>query len=248
MVLTVKDAIEQEKNLSEFIPFVEIAIQVKQLPFHHQVAFFCSCCERMLPIWTLIDGCDDSLDMSNLRATMDELWQIAGGMDIQELEIESLTEKIATSIEDYEYNYSNDDDCEEIHKQAISLATHVSDMLNQVVGYVVITLSDPLSDNKINLFLKIFVTLIFTIYEYLDIHFYSLDSLWELKKSRKDQDVLFLNHLLTQSELKKEQSDLNFLTRTLDLTPELLSEFRAKSCPNGVSVLGSIDKVRATLS
>lgn len=248
MILTVKDVIEQEELLSEFIPFVEIAIQVKQLPLYHQVAFLCSCCERMLPIYSLVDGCDDLLDMSNLQATMDELWQIANRMDIQEIKIESLTEKIAASLEEYEYNYSNDDDCEEIQKQAISLAIRVSDMLNQVVGYVVIMISDPLSGDKINLFLKMFVTLIFTIYEYLDIYFYSLDPLWELKRSRKDRDILLMNHILTQSELKKEASDLDFLTKILELTPEVLSKFRANSCPNGVSILGSIDKVRTSLS
>jgi hypothetical protein len=56
-----------------------------------------------------------------------------------------------------------------MHKHVISLAIHVSDILNQVVGYVTI-ISGSSSVDRIDLFLKIFVTLIFTVYEYLDVY------------------------------------------------------------------------------
>ena len=50
-----------------------------------------------------------------------------------------------------------------------------------------------------------------------------------------------------RSELWKEFEDLEFLEKIPKLTPEILSNFRANACPNGISILGSLDEVRANL-
>ena len=50
-----------------------------------------------------------------------------------------------------------------------------------------------------------------------------------------------------QAELLKEFEDLELLEKTIKITPEILSNFRANACPNGMSILGFLDEVRANL-
>jgi hypothetical protein len=45
--------ITKEKLLFGFEPFVKVGIEVSQLPLEHQIAFFASCCDRLLPIYSL---------------------------------------------------------------------------------------------------------------------------------------------------------------------------------------------------
>ena len=245
MILTVEDVTAREKRLSDFIPFVEIAIQVEQLPFHYQIAFFCSCAERIIPVYTLLDGCDDLCDISDLELVISDLWKIAGGMDIEELEVESLVGEISSSLEEYEYNYSETDDCTEIQKHIICLAIYVSDFLDQIVEYAtIVSLSQDSSTKRTDLFLKIFVTVVFTIYEHLDVLFYNMNPLWELQSSRKEQDLLLIEHSLTKLEIQKEITDVDLLSNTQDLNSEILSSLRNSACPRGSSILGAVDEVK----
>lgn len=237
-MLTTEDVIGQEKLLAGFVPFVEIAIEVKQLPFYHQIAFFCSCYERILPIYMLVDGNDGWCDISILRSVGDNLWGITGGIDIQEKTIVNLINKAnEIFIEDNDKSISDDGEIRQ--GLYVDLGEEVSRFAKLLLKYI---------DTKlVSDYFEIFVRITFLIYEYLDMYFANIDPDWEFKKTMYDKKDIAINNLLMQSELNKELADLEILKHTSDLTPEILSIFRANACPNGVGILGSLDKVRADL-
>jgi uncharacterized protein YjaG (DUF416 family) len=242
-VTSIEDRIKQDKLLSGFPPFVEIAIEIKQLPLDRQIIFFCACGERMLPVYMLVNGRSGWRDISNLRSVLDDLWRIAGGLDLQEIELELLEGKAGTIfLESY---YEDDPDDYDgywgVHEPTIYLdiAIGISDFLKLVLQYI--------KDRNVDTYKKIFTKIIYTIYEYLDLHLGNIDSLWDLQRSREEQDSIAMNSILMQTELQKQRADVELLRSLPELTPETISAFRANSCVNGLSILGSLDEVRANL-
>jgi hypothetical protein len=239
-MISIEQIIKQDTLLSKFPPFVEIAIGVRQLPLDRQITFFCSCGERMLPIYMLVNGRSGWRDISNLRSVLDELWHISNGNYPQEVELEHSIEKAKTIfLEDY---YDEDmDDYWDMHEPTIYLdiATYVSDFLKLALEYI--------KNTDIDIYVNIFIKIIYTIYEYLDLHFSNVDPLWELKRPRQEKKLIVINSMLMQAELKKQRADLDLLSSISELTPETISAFRVNSCVNGLSILGSLDEVRANI-
>jgi hypothetical protein len=93
-VLTIEDVIKQEPSLDGFVPFVELAIEVRELPFDRQIAFFCSYYERIIPTYMLVNGDDGWGDISILYSMRDDLWALANGSDVNQEIITFLIDKV----------------------------------------------------------------------------------------------------------------------------------------------------------
>jgi hypothetical protein len=236
MTLTTEEVIQKEKLLSGFIPFVQIAIELEQLPLDRQIAFFCSCAERILPTYMLVNGQDGWGDISILRSVTDDLWQIAGGTLSPENEIEALSNKVdEIFIEDEE------DEGDGYIRDCFYYywGERVPKYMKLLLNYIV--------SHEIDVYYSIFKEIIYLIYEYYDMHFYNTDPEWEFHRTNAEKDLIVVRTILLQTEIAKELADLELLKNTPELTAEILSTFRANACPNGVGILGSIDEVRANL-
>lgn len=240
MVLTTEDVIKQEPLFDGFVPFVEIAIQVKQLPFDQQIAFFCSCYERIIPIYMLVNGNDGWGDISILYSVRDDLWKIAGGRDVNQGMIANLINRANEIF--VEYNDDNRDDEWEIRQGLyVFFGEEAFEISKLILKYIDL--------NALDVYLKIFIKIIFVMHEYASMYFdnISSDPNWLSITKLNQLGFTVMNNSLMQAELHKELADLEFLKNTPKLTPEILSIFRANTCPNGVGILGSLDKVRANL-
>jgi uncharacterized protein YjaG (DUF416 family) len=238
MMLTVEEIIKQNKLFYGFTPFVEVTIKVKQLPLYHQIAFFCSCYERILPIYMLVDGTDGWGNVSILRSVGNDLWEIAGGGDVQEGTIAHLINKAnEIFIEDNDEN--TNDDWESRQGLYVYFGEEVSRIARLVLEYI--------DTSSLNSYLEIFTTIIFVVCEYLDMYFANVVPNWGHKIPKDEAKAMLMNNSLMQDELHKELADLEFLRNTSELTPEILSVFRKNSCPKGLGILGSLDTVRANL-
>ncbi|MBW4618755.1 MAG: YjaG family protein [Cyanosarcina radialis HA8281-LM2] len=236
MALTIEEVIKKEKALSGFIPFVEIAIALEQLSFNHQIAFFCSCGERILPTYMLLDGDDRWGDISILRSVLDELWQIAGGMLLSEDEIEALNHRV------YEVFIEDEEEGESDHCIRGSLYDYWGEIVPQYMSLVL----NYIGSHQVEVYCSIFTKIVYIVYEYYDMYLPDIDPEWEFKRYAEQASIV-MNTILLQTELSKELADLQFLKNTPELSREILSTFRANACPNGVGILGSLDEIRATL-
>jgi hypothetical protein len=236
MTLTTEEVIQKEKLLSGFIPFVQIAIELEQLPWDSQIAFFCSCAERILPTYMLVNGQDGWGDISILRSVTDDLWQIVGKTLSSENEIEALSNKVdQIFIEDEE------DEGDGYIRDCFYYAwgEDVPEYLKLVLNYI--------ASHDIDVYCSIFTHIVYIVHEYYGMYFPNIDSEWELKKNKEERNQIILNSQLLQTEIAKELADLELLKNTPELTAKILSTFRANACPNSVSILGSLDEVRANL-
>lgn len=238
MMLTTEDVIKQETLLNGFVPFVELAIEVKQLPFARQIAFFCSYYERIIPIYMLVNGNDGWGNISILYSVRDDLWKIAGGSNTNKEMIACVISKVNGIF--VEYDDDNRDDEWEIRQGLyVYFGEEIVEFIKLILEYIEFNIS--------SVYFKIFTNIIFIMYEYLGMYFANTDSNWELKTQPDEQDSIGMNSSLMQAELEKELADLELLKSIPELTPDILSAFRANACPDGLGILGSLDKVRANL-
>jgi hypothetical protein len=91
-------------------------------------------------------------------------------------------------------------------------------------------------------FTDIFVRIVYIVYTYVN-HYIDEDDL--MNPTTEKHDRLVLEHQLTQLELQKELTDLDFLKSTSELTPNLLSTFRSNACPQEITILGSLEDIQA---
>ncbi|PSB53860.1 DUF416 family protein [Chamaesiphon polymorphus] len=238
MVLTVEKVLEREKSLSGFTPFVEIAVELKKMPFIHQIAFFCSCYERILPTYSLVDGHYGWEELSVFQSVLNDLWQLLCELEINEETISALIDRsIEISIED-------EDEIEDYWESRNgnlygNIAETILSFIDVLLKYIQI--------KDIDSYLNIFVKIIFVIYEYLGMYLENTDPEQFLEKTRYEIDLIILNHVLIQKELQKELADLEFLKSVTEINPIIISTFRASSCTDSVGILGSLEEVRANL-
>jgi hypothetical protein len=90
---------------------------------------------------------------------------------------------------------------------------------------------------------------IFLIYEYASTYFGSImsDPNWLSLTTTNQIGFTLMNNSLMRAELNKELADLELLKNIPEPTPDILATFRANACPDGLGILGSLDKVRANL-
>jgi uncharacterized protein len=225
--------IRKEKLLFGFEPFVKVAIEVSQLPLERQIAFFASCCERLLPIYSLASGQPGWGDISILRAVVNKVWKMAEGVSFSTEEINNLYNEVDSIYieheDDEEGMYTVRDD---------SLYTREAHGIARFV-YLILEYVNHL---KSRTFTNLFVTLIDILYDYVDCY---IDGELPHERSTEKHRQLALEHQLTQLELQKELTDLDFLNSTSELTPNLLSTFRNNACPHGITILGSLEDIQA---
>ncbi|PSB55409.1 DUF416 family protein [Chamaesiphon polymorphus] len=246
MNLTAQQIIDQEGHLKGFFPFVEIAIDLKQLPFDFQIAFFASCYERALPIYMLVNGRVGWGDISILRSVGDDLWKIAGGMQIQEETIKNIICKVAEIFIEDDESDNEDDESDNYYAESRDGVIYVL-IIEEFSRFIIQILNYIERDTPEN-YLQIFINLLYIMREYFSTHFPNIDPEWEFKKSGRKQRMIELNTAEMQAEICKELEDLDFLEKTPKLTPEILATFRANAaCAPGMSILGSLDEVRSNL-
>lgn len=238
MQIKLEEYIKSGKHLTGFIPFARIAKELIQLPFLHQLAFFCSCCDRILPTYMLVNGEEGWGDISILESVSNELWKIAGGKIVSEDEIAALNNKVnEIFIEDEEWNKNNPHDY---------IRDCLCDYWGEVPPRYIKLILDYIVTHKIETYLKIFSDTIYSMYEYYGMHLPNVDADWE-KRSREEQKSIILKSALLQREISKELADLEFLKNTPHLTSEILSTFRDNARPDGLSILGSLEHIRSDL-
>jgi hypothetical protein len=186
----------------------------------------------------LVNGNDGWGNVSILRSVGNDLWEIAGGGDVQEGTISHLINKAnEIFIEDNDKN--TNDDWESRQGLYVYFGEEVSRIARLVLEYI--------DTSSLNNYLEIFTTIIFIVCEYLDMYFANVVPNWGHKIPKDEAKAMLMNNSLMQDELHKELADLEFLKNTPELTPEILSIFRKNSCPNGMGILGSLDTVRVNL-
>lgn len=237
MALTVEEALDREELLSGFTPFVEVAVELKKMPFIHQIAFFCSCYERILPTYILVDNLYGWEDLSVFQSVLNDLWQLLFEMQIREDTI------IPLIVRTREISVDDDDEIENYWESRDG--TFYENIITTVLSFID-TLLEYAINKDINSYLKTFANIVFVICEYLEMYFSEIDPEWFLKKQGY-QDSIIINHILMQKELQKELADLEFLKCFSEIDTVMISTFRANSCPDGVGILGSLEDVRANL-
>jgi hypothetical protein len=185
----------------------------------------------------IIEGIGVSHNAGVCYHCSDDLWEIAGEKDIHEEKIAYLINKAnQIFLEDNDNDNYDDEVRQGYYVYFGEQACNTSKLL---LSYI--------SQGEIGTYLKIFVKIIFIIYEYLDMYFANVYPDWGHKTPKDEGQRMMMNSSLMQDELHKESADLEFLKNTPELTPEILSTFRENSCPNGLGVLGSLDTVRVNL-
>ncbi len=74
--------------------------EIEGLPPLHQVAFAASCCERLLPNYNVFSRLESWGNPSVLRTSLDEVWQILQGKQVDAATIRQLVEDCADVIPD----------------------------------------------------------------------------------------------------------------------------------------------------
>jgi uncharacterized protein YjaG (DUF416 family) len=238
MTLTVEESIEKETALADSIPFVDIAVHVNRLPFKLQLAFLCSCYERILPTYMLVDGVDGWGDISILQFILDDLWKCIKKVDIQSEVIADLINKLAEI-------FIEDDDNED-YGCNLRDGTPYLFIAEGVVKFVECLLK-YLQSRNIDDYLEIFVELIYIFREYFSTYMPNIDSKWELEKPFIEKNAFIMNSVLVQNELQKQILDLEILKNINELTPDTILTFRNNACPSEIGILGSLEEVRANI-
>jgi hypothetical protein len=238
MALTVEEALNREELLSGFTPFVEVAVELKKMSLIHQITFFCSCYERILPAYSLVDGQYGWEDLSIFQSILNDLWQLLSELEINEDKIAILIDRAK------EVSIEEDDESEDYWESRN--ANLYGDIAETILSFIVFLL-EYIQSKDVDIYLKIFVNVVFVMYEYLGMYFSNIDPEWFLKKPGNERDLIMINHMLIQKELQKELADLEFLKSISQIDPLIISTFRASSCPDSVGILGSLEEVRANL-
>ncbi len=235
-MISAEQILAKNKLFEGLQPFIDILIEVEQLPLKHKIVFFSSCCERILPIYQLVSGEPGWGDISILRSAVDEIWSISAGQNFSNETIFNLIQKIDNIFLDCEHDDEYDlvrDNCK------------YAEMANEVHSFIFWILKLIDCDNS-DMVIKLHIDLIYILHQYLH------DSclVEELSKgttSMAAKNEIFLKNELTKLELEKELLDLKYIKNVSEFTSQTLSNFRANASFNNMSILGSIDDVRIIL-
>lgn len=237
MILTVEAAIEKNTGLADSIPFADVAVYVNRLSFKQQLAFLCSCYERILPTYMLVDGVNGWGDISILQFILNDLWKCVEKVDIQPELIADLLNKLAGIFieddenEDYGCNLRDG-------TPYLFIAEGVVKFVERVLKYI--------QSRNIDDYLEIFFELVYVVREYFATYMPNIDSEWE-KKPFVEENAFIMNSVLVQNELQKQMLDLEILKNINELTPDTILTFRNNACLSGIGILGSLEEVRANI-
>ena len=235
MSLTIEETISQSKLLINFDPFIEIAIQLQKLPLLHQVTFFASCCERLLPIYILVSEEPGWGNISILTSIKNEIWKFTFDKIFYEEEINNLISRLGNVV----IGGDNDDESYTLCDESA-----LTEEAREIVRYFYFILKYILN-SELKIFIDIFVIPIYIIYGRIDRFMdgdLQVDSpSQKIAKHRK----CALEHQLIQTELQKQSFDLELLKLTSEPSNDFLSDFRDNACNNERSILGTLEEIRA---
>lgn len=187
----------------------------------------------MLPIYSLASGQPGWGDISILRAVVNNIWKRVEGIRFSNEELNDLYYEIDRVFIDHEDDeegtYTVRDDSPYTQE-----ARDTTRFFNLIWKYIECL--------ETKTFIALFVVILYILYNYVDCY---IDGELPHKRSTEKHDRQVLEHQLTQLELKKELADLDFLKSTSELTANLLCTFRSNACPDGITILGSLNDIRA---
>ena len=197
-----------ELNLFEFD---QLEIILENLPPFHRIAFSAAISERMFPIYEVFSQEESWGNPKILRDSLDEVWQILCGKEVEEKRILQLIEQCNEQVLH----------SEEITESRFDLESHLA------VGGICVTLESFLEPTTKNA-LRVASFISDMIFAFLDSKQEDIDPNWT-KISFEDQEQYIINHQFARQELQKQEEDLKILQESKNLNQEIIELLRISS-------------------
>jgi hypothetical protein len=221
-------------------PFFQMALEVCQLPLEHQVAFFGSCCERLLPIYSLVSDQPGWGNISILNDFVNCIWKLANTPNLSFQKNEEIMSELNTiNLENIFVNHPDDEEMYVVR----DLCEHANEV--HIIIRLLYKSRAYINNTTTDLFLNIFKEISSVISVWVERFFTDLLT----AHNQSERSMRYVAHQLTQAELEKELSDIFLLKEHLStISDDFLITFRNQACLDGQSMLGSMPEVRAACS
>jgi uncharacterized protein YjaG (DUF416 family) len=227
----------QVKNRNGFSPFIEIAVQIDRLPYERRMIFLYSCAERIIPIYSLVNGEPGWGEISILRTVLQYLWEYV--RDPQKNL--ALISKAKVKYKEMFFDHPEDEEDFAIKDCAI-----YGDYANYALDFTIWLIQLTVSYD-VKVMVELYDQLIYTLYGYLaDLYWDDLDDFNQKLTIYQRQKRMF-DYEIVNKEIEKQHADLKFLQSMEELTDAAISRFKSEACELDMSILGYLPDVKANL-